>query len=127
MAWPEDYLRPELTHEVIGALFEVHRALGPGFIYRIYANALYHEFRLRGLEVRPRRAYEVIYGGRSVGRIKFDHLLVAGCLMVFPVAIQDIEEVSINNLKDWMAYCGVQLGVVANFYPARVAFRVLRV
>ena len=63
--WPEDFLSPELTYEVIGGLLDVHTILGPGFIHRIYANAVYHELELRGLEVMPRREYQVIYRGRS--------------------------------------------------------------
>jgi len=30
----------ELAHRVIGAAIEVHRALGPGFLERIYERAL---------------------------------------------------------------------------------------
>ena len=42
-AWPADFLTPELTHKVIRGLFEVHSLLGPGFVHRIYANAVHHE------------------------------------------------------------------------------------
>lgn len=124
--WPSDLLEPQWTHAVIGALYEVHNVLGPGFIYRIYANALYHELQRRGLEVQPLRVYEVIYRGRPVGAIKFEHLLVEGSVMVFPVAIQDSDEVSIINLKAWMQEQRVPLGIVANFYPASLEFMVLR-
>lgn len=125
-SWPDDLLHPELTYEVIGALFEVHSVLGPGFIYRIYGNALYHELQLRGLSVRPRRIYEVIYRERAVGKIKFDHLQIEDCLMVFPVAMQNIDELSINNLKAWLKHCNISLGIIANFYPTRLEYMVLR-
>jgi GxxExxY protein len=51
--WPDDLLSPELTFGVIGGLMQVHSTLGPGFIHRIYANAVYHELQLRGFEVLP--------------------------------------------------------------------------
>jgi len=35
--------------------------------------------------------------------------------MVFPVAIQDINDVRIENLKDWMRVHRVELGILANF------------
>ena len=66
-AWPDHLLSPELTFDVLGSLMQVHSVLGPGFIHRIYANAVYHEFKLRGLEVVPRREYQVFYSGRPVG------------------------------------------------------------
>lgn len=48
-------------------------------------------------------------------------------LMVFPVAVQDINDLSINNLKAWMQVQNVPLGILANFYPASLEFMVLRV
>jgi GxxExxY protein len=123
---PGDLISPALTDAVIGGLFEVHTTLGPGFIHRIYANATYRELLLRGLELLPRREYQVIYRGRSVGEIKFNHLQVEGDLMVFPVAVQDTKSLSINNSKAWMEVQGVPLGIVANFHLARLDLVVLR-
>jgi GxxExxY protein len=123
---PEEFLSPELTYEVIGGLLDVHTILGPGFIHRIYANAAYHELKLRGLEVMPRREYQVIYRGRPIGGIKFNHLQVGGSLMVFPVAIQDVNDLSIDNLKAWMRVQKVPLAILANFYPDELDSVVLR-
>src|SRR5690606_33515673 len=112
---------------VNAAVLEVHRTLGPGFIYRVYANALYHELQSRGYNVCPRRVYDVIYRNRAVGAIKFDHLQIEDALMVFPVAMQNIDEVSILNLKAWLRQCCVPMGILANFYPSRLEFKVLRI
>jgi GxxExxY protein len=114
--FPAAYLAPELTHAIIGGLFEVHTTLGPGFIHRIYANACYHELQLRGLGVGLQRAYQVIYRNRTVGEIKFGHLRVADSVLVFPVAVQDVNDIRINNLKDWMRVQNTPLGILANFY-----------
>jgi len=125
--FPESYLSPELTYEIIGGLFEVHTSLGPGFIHRIYTNACYYELQLRGLDVRLQRAYQVIYRGRLVGEIKFGHLLVDGSVFVFPVAIQDINGIRINNLKDWMRVQHIPLAILANFYDTSLHPIVLRI
>ena len=124
---PASYLTPELTYDIIGGLFEVHTILGPGFIHRIYTNACHHELRLRGLDVRPQKAYQVIYRNRPVGKIKFGHLLVGGSVFVFPVAIQDINDIRINNLKDWMRVQGIPIGILANFYDTSLHPTVLRI
>ncbi|OIO92965.1 MAG: hypothetical protein AUK03_08905 [Anaerolineae bacterium CG2_30_64_16] len=124
---PDGYLDPELTWEVIGGLFEVHGTLGPGFIYRIYANACYHELKLRGLRVRAEREMQVIYRGAAIGAIKFNHLRVENDLLVFPVAIMDVNDIRLNNLKDWMRVERVPLGILANFYAESLDPMVLRV
>ena len=125
--FPDSYLAPELTYDVIGGLLEVHTTLGPGFIHRIYANACYRELQLRGLQVRPQKAYQVIYHNRPVGEIKFGHLVVNGSLFVFPVAVQNIDAISINNLKDWMRAQKVPLAILANFYDTSLKPIVLRI
>jgi len=125
--FPTSYFTPELTYEIIGGLLEVHTTLGPGFIHRIYANACYHELGLRGLELQQRKEYQVIYRGRPVGEIKFGHLLVEGSVFVFPVAIQDINDIRINNLKDWMRIQQVPLAILANFYDTSLNPIVLRI
>lgn len=124
---PDDYLSPELTWDIIGALFEVHCTLGPGFIHRIYANACYRELGMRGLEVRAESDMQVIYRGTVVGAIKFGHLLVEGVAMVFPVTVVDVNDIRLNNLKDWMRSESVPLGILANFYAESLEPMVLRV
>lgn len=125
--FPASYLTPKLTYEIIGGLLEVHTTLGPGFIHRIYTTACYHELGLRGLDVRLQKAYQVIYRGRSVGEIKFGHLLVNGSVFIFPVAIQNIDDIRINNLKDWMRVQKIPLAILANFYDTSLRPVVLRI
>lgn len=125
--FPDSYLSPELTYAIIGGLLEVHTTLGPGFIYRIYVHACYRELQLRGLEVCPQKSFQVIYRGRPIGEIKFNHLRVSDSVLVFPVAVQDINDVRINNLKDWMRVQNVPLGILANFYDTSLKPIVLRI
>lgn len=124
---PDAYLTPELTYDIIGGLFEVHTTLGAGFIHRIYANASYHELQLRGLEVRPQKEYQVIYRDRSIGTIKFNHLRVGDSVFVFPVAVQDINDIRIKNLKDWMRVQNIPIGILANFHDTSLRPIVLRI
>jgi len=37
-------------------------------------------------------------------------------VLVFPVAVSDLNAISYNNLKAWMRVEGVPLGIVANFH-----------
>jgi GxxExxY protein len=113
---PEGLLYPDVTGNVLGAAIEVHRMLGPGFIHRIYANACYYEYRLRDVGAEPRKEYQVIFQGESIGALKFNHFVVEGSVVHFPVAIRDIADLSVHNLKDWMRYKDIRLGVVTNFY-----------
>ncbi len=113
---PADLIAPSLIYEIIGGLYTVHQILGPGFIYRIYANACYRELQERGLPVWPQKEMQVVYRGEPVAAIKFAHLRVSDAALVFPVAVSDINNLSFNNLKDWLRLEGVPLAIIANFY-----------
>ncbi len=117
---PDGLLYPQLTGEVLGTAIEVHRALGPGFIHRVYANACYQEYRLRGVGAEPRKEYQVIFQGESLGSLKLGHFLVEDAVMHFPVAIGNVADLNIHNLKDWMRRQGVSLGVLTNFHETAI-------
>ena len=124
---PKGILTPELTHTVIGGLYEVHTILGPGFIYRIYANAVLHEMKLRGLNAIARKMFEVFYDKRAVGKVKFDHIQIDSRLIIFPIAIQDMTDIALfTNIKTWLQRQKIPLCVVANFYPASLEFSFIR-
>jgi GxxExxY protein len=123
----DDWLYPALAQEIIGGAFEVFRTLGPGFMHRIYANACYHEFKLRGLEVRPRREFNVFLDGFDLGSIKLGHLQIEDKVLVFPVAVSDLENIKLANLKAWMRHLSIPLGIVVNFNAAQFKPLVLRI
>lgn len=110
-----DLLFPELIGEVLDALLEVWKTLGPGFIHRIYANASFHEMRLRGMDVLPRSEFSVFFDDTDLGSIKFGHLQIDNRALVFPVAISSLNQLRIPNLKAWMRHLGIPLGIVLNF------------
>ncbi len=56
-----------VSHVVLGAALEVHRALGPGLLESVYQHALAHEIRLRGLDCEKEVSIAAGYKG-----IRFD-------------------------------------------------------
>ncbi len=45
------YKHSELTDAIIAAFYFVYNSLGPGFLEKVYENALAHELRKRGHKV----------------------------------------------------------------------------
>ncbi|MGC9394028.1 MAG: GxxExxY protein [Anaerolineae bacterium] len=110
-----DWLYPDLAYEIIGTLYEVHHTLGAGFVHRIYANACHYELKLRNFIVEPIKRVQIAYKDAVIGDIAFSHLLVEGKIMVFPVAIREVEDIHLDDLKTWMHWRDIQLGILANF------------
>jgi GxxExxY protein len=113
---PSKLIDPRLVYEIVGGLFDVHATLGPGFIHRIYANACYHELKLRSLPAKPQKAIQVFYRGTILGELKFGHLRVGGEVLVFPAAIQNPADLHPEMLCDWLRDQQIPLGIVANFH-----------
>jgi GxxExxY protein len=101
--------------------------LGAGFVHRIYANACYHELKLQGLATKPAKRIQVTYKGTVIGDIAFAHLFVEGKIIVFPVAIGHIQNIHLDNLKQWLARHDVQLGILANFDAVSLEIVFIRV
>ncbi len=117
--WPDLHF-PELSYEIIGALFEVHSELGPGFIRRIYANACYRELLARDLAVQATKAITVYYRGEPIGEVAFEHMCIDDRIMVFPIAISDVGKIEFENLRRWMSVSSVPFGILANFHATRL-------
>ena len=78
-----DLLYPDLCFTIIGGLYEVHSTLGAGFVHRIYANACWHELRLRHLDVRPGKRIQVAYRGVVIGDVAFGHIVIEGKIILW--------------------------------------------
>lgn len=122
-----DLLHPELIYQIWGGLLEIHNTLGPGFIHRIYANATFYELKLRGLDVKAHPEMRVFLEDFDLGTVKFQHIQVDHRVLVFPVAISDIRLIRIENLKTWMRYLNIPLGILVNFYDVSLKPIVLRI
>ncbi|MEK7785343.1 MAG: GxxExxY protein [Chloroflexota bacterium] len=113
-------VEPEMVYEIVGGLFDVHAALGPGFMGRIYANACYHELKLRGLPIKPYKAIQVFYRGESLGELKFGHLRVSDTVMVFPTAATSVADFELDNFREWLQVQQASLGILANFHDTEL-------
>jgi GxxExxY protein len=71
----------ELTHAIIEAIIQVHKALGPGFLEAIYQRALVVELRNRNLPFETEVDIPILYKGEPIGRHRLD-LVVAGRIIV---------------------------------------------
>lgn len=57
----------DLTYQINGAIYEVNRELGSGFLEKVYENALLKELALRGIKAESQVPMTVQYKGESVG------------------------------------------------------------
>jgi len=113
------YPHQELTQKIIGAAFEVHRELGPGFLEKVYETALAREMETRGLPARPQAEITVHYKGQPVG-VYYADILVDGKVICEIKATETLASAHEAQLLHYLKATGIQVGLLLNFGSQRV-------
>jgi GxxExxY protein len=106
----------------MGAIFEVHKELGPGFLESVYEKALIEEFTKKAIKVETQRVINVIYKGKKIGVHRLD-LVVEGKVVV---ELKTVERFSIHHkaqLTSYLKASGYKLGILVNFLKGKVEYR----
>jgi GxxExxY protein len=107
----------DLTQKIIGCAYTVHNSLGPGFLEKVYENALRIELEKLGLEVKQQEPIKVAYDGQVVGEYYAD-LWVDGRVMIELKAAQTLVKQHEVQLVNYLAATGIDCGLLLNFGPS---------
>jgi len=108
-----------LSEQVIGCAFQVINTLGPGFLEKVYENALAHELRKSGLAVKQQQGIAVRYDGVVVGEYTVD-LLVERTVMVELKAIRALDSIHAAQCLNYLKATGLRLCLLLNFGKPRL-------
>ena len=104
----------DITYAINGAIFEVNKVLGPGFLEKVYENALLYELQNRGLKAIGQAPITVNYKGQCVGEY-FADLLVEDSIIIELKTAQKIEKIHEAQLLNYLKAMQLQLGLLINF------------
>ena len=107
----------EITYKINGAVYEVFRVLGHGFLEKVYENALMIELQKCGLSARQQIPIKVNYKGAKVGDYYAD-MLVEDKVIVELKAVESIQKIHEAQLLNYLKATGFKIGLLVNFtYP----------
>ena len=112
-------IQDSLTGLIIGCCFRVANELGPGFLEKVYENALTHRLRKLGLEVKqqyPLKVYDE--DGTIVGDYNAD-LFVDGRLIVELKAVKALADEHVAQLLGYLRASRIEHGLLMNFGAPR--------
>ena len=115
-------LEDPLSEQIIGCAFKVANALGPGYLEKVYENALLHELRKSGLKVQAQKSIEVWYDGVLVGDFIAD-LLVEDRVLVELKACRTLGDVHTAQALNYLAATGLKICLLLNFGSPKVEVR----
>jgi len=112
----------DLTYQINGAVYEVNKELGPGFLEKVYENALLLELHARGLIAESQVPIEVKYKDRTVGNYYAD-IIVDGRVILELKAVESLLSIHTAQLLNYLKATGHHLGLLANFTNPKAEIR----
>lgn len=106
--------RDPVTDRVIGCSFKVHKALGAGFLEKVYENALFVELENCGIAARQQFPIPVRYERHVVGEY-FADLLIDGRIICELKACAMLSKEHELQLVNYLAATGLDVGLLINF------------
>jgi GxxExxY protein len=104
----------DITYAINGSVFEVNRVLGPGFLEKVYENALLIELKSRGLNAESQVPIKVLYKEDVVGEYIAD-ILVEQSVIVELKTVESLEKIHEAQLLNYLRATGIRLGLLVNF------------
>ncbi len=104
----------DLTYKIIGSAYKVHNILGPGFLEKVYENALLIELRKLGIYARQQVKLPVLYEDQQVG-LYFPDLWIENQLIIELEAILTLAPEHEIKLIHYLAATGIENGLLINF------------
>lgn len=104
----------DITYAINGAVFEVNRVLGPGFLEKVYEKALLIELKRRGLKAESQVPIKVSYKKENVGEYFVD-ILVEEKVIVEVKTVETFDKIHEAQLLNYLKASGIQVGLLVNF------------
>lgn len=113
-----ELLYEEETFQIRGAVFEVYRAMGAGFLEAVYRECLEIEFTRRGIPFETNRALNVSYQGQPLRQGYVADLVCFDRIIVELKATRTIAPEHRAQTINYLRATGMRLGLLVNFGAA---------
>lgn len=104
----------ELISKIIDCAVTVRRALAPGFLEKVYENALLIELKHNGINATSQQPLSVKYRDIIVGEYVAD-LIVEGAIVVEIKAVRTLNVAHEAQLVNYLTITGIDSGLLINF------------
>jgi GxxExxY protein len=115
------------VYAIQGAVFEVYRELGCGFLEAVYQECLEKELNLRGIPFESQKELRLSYKGDVLNLTYIPDLVCYGSIIVELKALKVVEDIHRAQLFNYLKVTGLRLGLLANFghYPKATVERII--
>ncbi len=105
----------DITYKIIGAAYEVHKALGPGLLESTYEICLIHRLTQKGLTVENQKPLPVVFQGIRLNAGYRIDLLVENQVIIEIKSVEALTPVHYAQLLTYLKLSGRKVGLLINF------------
>ena len=105
----------EESYAIRGAIIEVSRELGCGFLERVYQDALECEFQERGIPYEREKEIQIMYKGKPLGEPYRADFVCYGKIIVELKALSELDGTHRAQVINYLKATKMKLGLLINF------------
>jgi GxxExxY protein len=115
------------TYAIRGAIFEVYREMGCGFLEAVYQECLEREFHNRKILFEAQKELQLKYKGTALKQIYKPDFICYGKIIVELKAVKDVNPEHRAQVFNYLKATGLRLGLLVNFghYPKATVERII--
>ena len=118
-----DLLHPELSHSIIGAAFDVHNELGPGWDEWDYHRAMLEALRTKGLQVDSHLRKQLIHRDEPIDQFELDILVENKIVLELKHIRTDFSDQHYTQIINYLKCWKKDLGIMINFGRSELTLR----
>lgn len=119
------------TFQILEAAYEVHTALGPGLLEKVYEKALKFELESRGYKVESQKRVPIMYKGVDLNTdekdaLKID-LLVDDVVLIELKSVDSLSKLHFKQTRTYLKLLDLHVGLLINFNVASLKEGIARI
>ena len=108
-------LYPTESYAIRGAIFEVHKQKGSGFLEKVYQECLEQEFIQRGIPYEREKRIIIDYKGKVLEQEYIADFVCYGKIIVECKAVKELIDVHRAQIINYLRATNLRLGFLVNF------------
>ncbi len=110
-----EILFKEESYKIIGTCLKVHNGLGPGFLEKVYSEALEIEFKKAGIPYEKEKQLTIIYEGKPMKKQYRADFICYNSIIVELKATNFINQHDKRQILNYLKATDFKLGILINF------------
>lgn len=122
-----ELLYEQESYAIRGAVFEVYREMGAGFLESVYQECMERELALREIPFECQKSIELSYKGETLEQTFRPDLICYGTIIVELKAVKEVADIHRAQLFNYLRATGLRLGLLVNFghHPKATVERII--